>query len=522
MTLAVLLSLACGEPEDVPGFDDFAEERWSPADTPTAELAGVDSALLVPPGLPAGSVEVVDGEDDGAGEGADDGEVGGSDNAAANPPAAFPPPDTTEGRDADVDLEELYQRGEYTGPFQRPEHIRGLYLNAWATGSSRRRADLIALADSTEINTFVLDIKDASGFISHPTGVPLADSVGATGEVRIRNLQAALADLEEAGIYPIARIVVVKDPILTAGRPDLAVQDTAGGIWVDSNNLVWLNAFDQEVWDYHIQLALEVAAMGFPEIQLDYVRFPDAPLADLERAVYRGRDGRLKRDAIRDGLGYTRERLADVGVYLSADVFGVTTSASRDVGIGQVWESFIDQVDAALPMVYPSHYWVGSFGIDEPNGHPYEIVRRALGDALKRSAKVPGAGRTIPWLQDFTLGAPRYEAPEVRAQIQAAYDAGIQEWILWNPSNRYTEDALEPARGWAPGYEPLMRVGGEIVPVSERFEALARARKRASGEAADSSNSGSGPARPDSVPMADSVVVPDTLAFPDTLGVGRR
>jgi hypothetical protein len=182
--------------------------------------------------------------------------------------------------------------------------------------------------------------------------------------------------------------------------------------------------------------------------------------------------GRSKTLAVREFLGYTREALGAEGVQVTADVFGVTTSSRRDIGIGQLWEDFIDQVDAALPMVYPSHYWTGSFGIEEPNAHPYEIVRRALRDAVRRSAVVEGAGLTRPWLQDFSLGDPPYGSPEVRAQIQATYDAGIEEWILWNSGSRYTESALIPARGLPSWLEPVMRVGGVVVPLSQRFEVL--------------------------------------------------
>jgi hypothetical protein len=229
------------------------------------------------------------------------------------------------------------------------------------------------------------------------------------------------------------------------------------------------------VWDYHVDLAREVVRAGFPEIQWDYVRFPDAPEALRARSVFPGADGRTRTQAIRAFLGYSREALAPEGVLVTADVFGVTTSYRRDVGIGQIWEEFIDQVDAALPMVYPSHYWTGSFGYETPNAYPYEIVRRALRDAVSRSAKVEGAGAVRPWLQDFSLGQPVYEAPEIRAQIQATYDAGVKEWILWNPGSRYTESALMP-RGKVPSWlEPVMRVGGEIVPVSERFQVLGEA-----------------------------------------------
>jgi hypothetical protein len=361
--------------------------------------------------------------------------------------------------------------GQAPGPrFSRPAHVRGIYANAWAAGSAARMAYLLDIARRTEVNTFVIDVKDASGYVSHRTEVALAHEIGATREIRIRDLPGLLDRLEQEGVYPIARIVIVRDPILAESRPELAVNDKAGGVWRDSKGLTWLDPHSREVWDYHVALAREVALLGFPEIQFDYVRFPDAPQHDLARAVFPSADGRSKAETIRALLGYAREALADLDVRFTADVFGVTTSADRDVGIGQVWESFIDRVDVALPMVYPSHYWPGSFGFQTPNAHPYEIVRRAVEDALRRSALVGGAGRTIPWLQDFTLGRPPYTAAEVRAQIQATYDAGVSEWILWNPGSRYTEAALEPEGGFTS--EPLIRVANRLVPVSERHQVL--------------------------------------------------
>lgn len=350
--------------------------------------------------------------------------------------------------------------------FQRPEHVRGIYLNAWASGSTRRMDALLELARKTEVNTFVIDIKDASGYVSHRTGVALAQEIGATGEIRIRDLPGLLRRLHAEGVYPIARLVIVKDPLLAVAHPEMAVQTKAGGVFKDGKGIVWMNPYDRRVWQYHVDLAREVARMGFPEIQWDYVRFPDIPASEKERVAYPGAGDTPHPDAIRDFLAWSREELRPEGVAVTADVFGVTTSASRDVGIGQVWESFIGAVDVALPMVYPSHYWQGSFGLQRPNAYPYEVVKQALEDALRRSATVEGAGSTRPWLQDFTLGQPRYGAPEVRAQIQATYDAGIQEWILWNPGSRYTEDALEPEGGFA--VEPEIRVGGRIVPVSRR------------------------------------------------------
>lgn len=354
--------------------------------------------------------------------------------------------------------------------FPRPTHIRGLYMNAWAAGSNRRLTEMLDIAAATEVNALVIDIKDATGFISHDTNLELAKEIGADGEIRIRDLPGLLVRLQEAGIYPIARIVVVKDPILAAARPQTAVQDTAGGVWIDSKDIIWQNLFNEELWAYNVALAREVAEMGFPEVQWDYIRFPDAPVSDLGRAVFVGGEDRLRVDAVRGFLSYAREELADLPVRSTADVFGVTTSFRRDIGIGQLWETFIDVVDVALPMVYPSHYWEGSFGYTEPNAYPYEIVYAALRDALRRSGAVDGAGLTRPWLQDFSLGQPAYGPAEVRAQIQATYDVGIQEWILWNPSSRYSVAALEPAEGF--DQEPLVRVAGVISSTSRRYQVM--------------------------------------------------
>ncbi len=357
--------------------------------------------------------------------------------------------------------------------FVRPEAVKGIYLNAWAAGSAARSQALIDLATRTEINAFVIDLKDASGYVSHATQVMTAREAGADQEIRIRDLVGLLRRLQEAGIYPIARIVVVKDPLLIRAKQEWAVQDTAGGVWVDGNGSLWANLHDQRVWEYHVELAKEAAAVGFPEIQWDYIRFADAPPEELLRAVYPGSEGQRRRDVVEAFLEYARAELEDSGVAMTVDVFGATTSASSDIGIGQYWESFIGSVDVAQPMVYPSHYWVGSFGFQDPNGHPYEIVRAALMSAVRRSEATEGAGATRPWLQDFTLGAPAYEGPEVRAQIQATYDAGIDEWLLWNAGSRYTEAALAPAGGYPRGVEPDMRVGGRIVPVSQRYAAMA-------------------------------------------------
>lgn len=331
----------------------------------------------------------------------------------------------------------------------RPRAIRGLYLNAWAAGSERKLEKLIAIANETEINTFVIDVKEA-GEISYRSAVPLAHEIGA-GRGYVRDMRAVLDRLKANNIYPIARIVVFRDPVLAAARPDHAVQKVDGtGVWEDTHGFKWVDSFDEAVWDYNIAIAREAISLGFSEVQWDYVRFPDVPREYMRTAEWPARNGRTKEDGIRAFLLYAREQLADLDVPLTADVFGLTVSAGDDLGVGQRWAKMVDATDALLPMIYPSHYAKGSYGIARPNAEPYDIVKTALEHARRRTEDVPNAARVVPWLQDFTLGPPRYSPWHVRAQIRGVYDAGYDEWVLWHPGSNYSVEALATADGVVP------------------------------------------------------------------------
>jgi hypothetical protein len=340
------------------------------------------------------------------------------------------------------------------GRVARPAAVRGIYLNAWAMASARKFARLVELAERTELNAFVLDVKDVTGYLTYASRVPLAQALGADGEVKVRDIRGLLEELRRREVYPIARIVVFKDPLLAARRPELSIQKADGAVWVDHNGEHWVDPYNREIWDYHVALAREAVELGFAEVQWDYVRFPDVPGAYMRTAVYPAAEGRRREDAIRQFLLYSRERLADLEVPVTADVFGLTTSVANDMGIGQRWDALKDAADALLPMVYPSHYARGTYGVGEPNARPYEIVRRAMEDAVRRTGSGPGMAAIVPWLQDFSLGAPRYGAAEVRAQIQAVYDAGLSEWILWNPGSNYNEGALATRDGQVPQVWP--------------------------------------------------------------------
>ncbi|MCR4430472.1 MAG: putative glycoside hydrolase [Tepidanaerobacteraceae bacterium] len=348
--------------------------------------------------------------------------------------------------------ESLKEQDFFTQPYLAPQaynprvEVKGIYLTGWKAGIPDELQKLVKLVDNTELNAMVIDIKDNTGRITYKSSLPAAERIGANSN-RIKDIDGLLDTLKEHEIYAIGRIVVFEDPVLSKARPELAVKNKNGGNWVTRKGQGWVDPYNTEVWDYVVSIAEEAAAKGFNEIQFDYVRFPSD--GDLNNIVYPAYNGNSRVSAISSFLSYAKKRLEPYGVYVSADIFGLVTTAEDDMKIGQHLEEVAKSVDYICPMVYPSHYASGSYGIENPNASPYDTVYRSLSHAVERLKKVEGYKAGIrPWLQDFTLGPPPYGDREVRAQIKATYDAGLSEWILWDPANTYTVAALKQASAY--------------------------------------------------------------------------
>ena len=349
----------------------------------------------------------------------------------------------------------MYQSADYLSQdspdwelLKKRVKVKGIYMTGNTVGYKERFDKLIDLVKTTEINAVVIDVKDDTGLMTYTSSLPEVSFTGANRNVRIKDISAVMKVLRDNNIYSIARIVTFKDRTAGDKYANLAVKNTGGGVWRDRHGMSWLNPYNRDSWDYIVDIAEEAAAIGFDEIQFDYVRFPtDGDIKSIDYGS--SANGKSKAETIAEFLSYGRERLSKKGVMVSADVFGLVTTVGDDMKIGQHLESIAGSVDVVCPMVYPSHYGKGSYGVAEPDFEPYRIVNRSLEVAEQRISAMKGASHKAvlrPWLQDFTASyLPKYKKygpAEVRAQIKAAYDAGAEEWLLWNAGNKFTAGAL--------------------------------------------------------------------------------
>ncbi len=326
-----------------------------------------------------------------------------------------------------------------------PEPVKGIYMTSWVAGTPSIRTGIVSLVRETEINTLVLDIKDDTGKVSYLVRDPDLAALG-SAESRISDVEDFIRSLHQLGIYVVGRIAVFQDPYMVRSRPELAVRRSSdGAIWRDRKGLTWIDPGAEEHWHYIAALAKDAYSVGFDEIQFDYIRFPsDGNMWDI---AYPFSEGKVKSEVMKSFFAFLSQELKPMGIPISADLFGMTTTNKDDLNIGQVLEHAFPYFDYISPMVYPSHYPSGFYGYQNVNAVPYEIVKLSMERAAERlddfhNNVASTTAQLRPWLQDNNY--PVHYTPEmVRAQIQATYDAGLTSWLLWDAANTYTRAALE-------------------------------------------------------------------------------
>jgi len=363
-----------------------------------------------------------------------------------------------------------------------PDAVRGIYMTQCAAGTPSFRKDFLKMLDETSLNAIVIDIRDYSGKIAFPTENPVLKEM-VSDECGARDMKEWVQLLHDHDVYVIGRITVFQNPAYTKLHPEQAVQKKGGGIWKDKNGLAFVDVGAKEYWSTVVELSKESYALGFDELNFDYIRFPSD--GDMKAAVYSFGAGKSKAEALEEFFKYLHDNLksenprgdASWVPVMSADLFGYVTVHDDDLGIGQILERALPYFDFIDPMVYPSHYNSGFAGLKNVNSDTYKVVAVSMNTAVARTiatttrnkflGAVPIASASTsspqatspqlyekksypasvmrPWLQSFDYPV-EYTPAMVAAQIKANEDAGLTSYLFWDAANKYRSlrQALAP------------------------------------------------------------------------------
>ena len=305
--------------------------------------------------------------------------------------------------------------------------IKGIYLNGYHFTNEEKMKSFDEILLNTFVNTVVLDVKTDNGHLLYDSKIP---EVAGLNNERIKYNSADLKEFKEKyDIYLIGRVVAFQDPLFSKEYIDSSIIDLSTGLQYSQNNQYFLDPSDVKSRTYILNIALEACALGFDEIQFDYIRYPDTNKQDLKYDQESNFENRVNN--INSFLSNATNELHNIGCLSSADIFGYVLNAKSDNGIGQYLESIVKSVDFISPMIYPSHYSSGSFGYDKPNNYPYEVITASLNDGLDRGVNPVNLR---PFLQGFW-----HTSEGVRLNIKAAEDKDL-DWIVWNNSSNYKLD----------------------------------------------------------------------------------
>ena len=338
-----------------------------------------------------------------------------------------------------------FKGGEATGcefrPYEKPvfagnpmpDPVNAFYLTINPAGL-RNIDSFIALADSTRINAFVIDIKDneCPGYKAEAMEKYSPTNYKWAGKEKEKLYKQAIDKLHAKGYYVIGRITCFKDSYYAKDHPASCICEKATGQPFLHNKSYWPSAFSRDVWQFNVELAKEsVRKFGLDEINFDYVRFPDKMISIDEQMDYRNRYGESKVQAIQNFVRYACDELHQLGVYVSIDVFGESANPGYTTAYGQYWPAISTIADAICAMPYPDHFADHYYGISKPWNHPYEIMK-AWGKRVQgRQSITASPAKVRTWIQAYHVmrwvdrNGIDNDANFIERQIRGLYDAGL-------------------------------------------------------------------------------------------------
>lgn len=358
---------------------------------------------------------------------------------------------TPDDYNMDYDTSRLLSFEDKKSKYYPKDGVRGLYFNTGSINNPEVYSRIIGLIENSNLNAVVIDVKDDWGNITVNFKTDNEDIQYAN--TKLLDAEKLITDLHSRGIYVIGRITTFKDSIITKKHPEWGFTKDDGSLWANGRGEVFMNPFLKEVQDYNIEIGELAAEAGFDEIQYDYVRFAEGfetfgdslsySMGEYENKPMDEGDKRVS--AITGYVRKARESISAYGLPVAIDVFGYALQAGRASGIGQDFSEISNEADIMCSMIYPSHWGPYSFDIEKPDLEPYELVTRYLKEEQAIFKDLDHRPQSRPWIQDFTaswIGEGNwmvYDADAVQAQIDAIYESGQREYLIWNATNTYSE-----------------------------------------------------------------------------------
>lgn len=299
--------------------------------------------------------------------------------------------------------------------------ISAVYFPGWNLITRSRIDTVLSFCVDNGLNTIIVDIKNVKGeifYVSKNLIVQNINSVAHTadGVTKTIDFQYLNSEAKKKEIRIVGRFVMFRDEKVFDNFPEYRMEQKEK--WIDLRN--------QDIQNYTLDLLKEVSKLPIDEIALDYIRFPDTAGFGTNNS---------KIIEITNIVSKVSRITKEVEIDLSVFVFG-WVAWNRKQNIGQCILDLAPHVDVIYPMLYPSHFYPGSLGFDNPSDHPYEIIEQGYNSAVKLSI----GKKIIPMLQVFW-----YSPDKVLDQLKAVYDNNMPGFGCWNAAGNYKllSDALK-------------------------------------------------------------------------------
>ncbi|HEX3027451.1 MAG TPA: putative glycoside hydrolase, partial [Clostridia bacterium] len=253
------------------------------------------------------------------------------------------------------------------------------------------------------------------------------------------------AKLKANGITPAARICCFRDNATPQVLTGAAVKYSGNHsyMWYDANKKFWLNPYSSEAQQYLISLAGEAVSMGYTQIYLDGLTFPDNGRPSVN-AWFGSDTTATKEETLKSFVAAAKQAVNTAGGKVNVMMPSAASMGQGETITGQDQSIYSYDADGFCPNLCPTLLSalskIGDQSVTNAEKNPGDTVTAAATYLAGESTGSQLSG-TVPFIQAYS-GAKTYGATEIFAQISALKSKGITSYILYNPDGQYDLSSL--------------------------------------------------------------------------------